>query len=352
VGGQIVSASVPTSATGNLTTLAASLNTSLQSKGLLVSTINNGSDLQISDSKGRDISGVALTPASTADGASVGQIGVTAAAVQVANWINGTSQANVVNPFFGAGGNPGFSQFKATVGGVNFSLDVSAATDLSSLARNLQQAFRAKDKGSDISVVVDGTNLKIVDARGRAFKDFSLIPADSTSLASGGTVTIDNSNVSKTNIRAEVFSEIRIPVAQLNLSKELKLNGQTISGYKTANELVDRINASMAGVSASIEANGELVISDPLGSPITVNATTDGNALDIQPTSYGGQVRMVQVLRDMRVAATEVDLKKPLEINGLNLSESAYDLPASNSQIIRSNSVLHCNRYRLQHLEL
>ena len=332
VGGQIVSASVPTSATGNLTTLAASLNTSLQSKGLLVSTINNGADLLISDSKGRDISGVALTPASTANGASVGQVGVTAAAVQVANWINGTSQANVVNPFFGAGGNPGFSQFKATVGGVNFSLDVSAATDLSSLASNLQQAFRAKDKGSDISVVVDGTNLKIVDARGRAFKDFSLIPADSTSLASGGTVTIDNSNVSKTNIRAEVFSEIRIPVAQLNLSKELKLNGQTISGYKTANELVDRINASMAGVSASIEANGELVISDPLGSPITVNATTDGNALDIQPTSYGGQVRMVQVLRDMRVAATEVDLKKPLEINGLNLSESAYDLPSSNSQ--------------------
>jgi flagellar hook-associated protein FlgK len=196
----------------------------------------------------------------------------------------------------------------------------------------MQQAFRAQDKDSTISVVVDGTNLKITDTAGRAFKDFSLIPADTTSLSSGGTVEITNSNLSQTNVRAEVFSEIRVPVSQLNLSKELKINGQSITGYKTANELVDRINASTAGVTASIAANGELIISDPLGSPITINPTTSGNVLDIQPTSYGAQVRMVQVLRDMRVPATDVDLKKPLQINGLSLSESAYDLPVSNAQ--------------------
>ena len=332
VAGQVVNATVPSTATTNLTDLATSLNTSLQSRGLFAVAINNGADLRVTDSKGRDISGVSLKPTSTLSGASVGDISVSSASVQVADWINGTSQAVVVNPQFGAGSNPGFSQFQATVGGVHFNLDVNTSTDLSSLAANLQQAFRTQDKGSSISVVVDGTNLKVIDARGRAFKDFSLNPADSTSLATGGKVTITNSNLSQTNVRAEVFSELRIPVAQLNLSKALKINGQSIAGFKTANELVDRINASSAGVTASIEANGELVISDPLGSPITINATTDGNALDIQPSSYGGQVRMVQVLRDMLVPATDVDLKKPLQINGINLNQSAYDLPASSSQ--------------------
>ncbi len=332
VAGQVVNATVPSTATGNLTDLAASLNASLQSRGLFAVTINNGADLRITDSKGRDVSGVSLKPTSTLAGASVGDINVSSASVQVANWINGTSEAMVVNPQFGAGANPGFSQFQATVGGVHFNLDVHSSTNLATLASDLQQAFRTQDKSAAISVVVDGTNLKVTDARGRAFKDFSLNPADSTSLATGGKVTITNSNLSQTHVRAEVFAEVRVPVAQLNLSKALKINGQSITGFKTPNELVDRINASSAGVKASIEANGELVISDPLGSPITIDATTDGNALDIQPTTYGGQVRMVQVLRDMRVPATDVDLKKPLQINGVNLNQSAYDLPASSSQ--------------------
>ena len=332
VSGQLVSATVPVGATTNLTALAASLSTSLLSQGLVVTTLNNGADLRITDAKGRDISGVSLIPTSTATGASVGDISVSAAPVQVANWINGRSQALVGNAQFGTGATPGFSNFQATVGGVPFKLDVQSATSLASLASTLQQAFRTQDKSNSISVLVDGTDLKITDLQGRAFKDFSLTPADATSLATGGKVTIDNSNLSKTNVRAEVFSEIRVPVTQLNLAKELKLNGHTITNFKTASELVTRINAAGAGVTASIEANGELVISDPLGSPITVNATASGNVLDIQPTSYGGQVRMVQVLRDVLVPATDVDLKKPLQINGFNLSQGAYDLPASIAQ--------------------
>ena len=327
VGGQLINATVPIGSTTSLAAIATSLNNSLQAQGLFATTINNGADLQISDSKGRDINGVSLTPTSTDDGASVGKIGVTSAAVQVANWINGNSQATVLNPRFGTGLNSGFTKFQATVGGVRFNLTASGASNLADLASQLQQAFRTQDQGSAISVVLDGTNIKITDALGRAFKDFSLIPADTTTLASGGTVTIDNSNVSKNNVRAEVFSELRVPVSQLDYSKELKLNGQVITGFKTANELADRINSSVAGLKANIAPNGELVISDSLGSPISVNPTTDGNALNVQATTYGGQVRMVQVLRDMRIAATDVDLKKPLQINGVTLSESAYDAP-------------------------
>jgi len=328
---------VPVSAVGvtNLKTFATALDAQFQaqSTGLHAEVDPNGADLRITDTNGRDISGVSLTPSTSSTGASVGDIQVSSAPVQVANWINGSSQAKVVNPQFGAGATPGFSNFEATVGGVHFSLDVSAATDLSTLASNLQKAFRTKDKSSSISVVVDGTSLKITDAQGRAFKNFSLKPADTTSLASGGTVTLTNSNVAQTNIRAEVFSEIRVSVAQINTSKPLKINGQNVVAAKTVNELVDNINKSGAGVVASLASNGELVISDPLGSPITIDPSTDGNAINTQPGTYGGQVRMVQVVRDMVIPATDVDLKKPLQLNGVNLvmSQSAYDLPASST---------------------
>jgi flagellar hook-associated protein FlgK len=329
VGGQFISAAIAPADTTSITQLATALNTSLQAQGLFATAINNNSDIRITDSKGRDVSGVSLTPTSTDSGATSGVVKVHSAAVQVASWINGSSQARVLNPMFGTGVNPGFSKFQASLGGVAFELTPTAATDLASLASSLQSEFRQKDASTDISVVVDGTHLQITDARGRSFKDFSLIPADSASFATGGRVEITNSNVSQTNVRAEVFSEVRVPVAQINLSKALTINGQAITGYKTVNELVEQINASRAGVKASVESNGEFLLADPLGSPIRINATPDGNALDIQPATYNAQVRMVEVVRDMRVAATDIDFKKPLQLNNVSMSEVAYDFPVS-----------------------
>jgi flagellar hook-associated protein FlgK len=329
VGGQLISTSIPLASTSSISQLAAALNTNLQAQGLFATAINNNADIRITDSKGRDVSGVELMPASKTNGANSGTVQVYSAAVQVANWINGNSQARVLNPMFGTGANPGFSKFQATLGGVSVELAPTAATNLNSLAAVLQQQFREKDNSTDISVVVDGTHLLITDTQGRSFKNFALIPADSNSFATGGKVEITNSNVSQTNVRAEVFSEVRVPVSQLNLAKPLIINGQAITGYKSVNELVDQINASSAGVTASIDPNGEFVLADAVGSPIRINATSDGNALDIQPTTYNAQVRMVQVVRDMRVPATDVDFKKPLQLNGVSLAEATYDLPVS-----------------------
>jgi len=327
VGGQLISSPIADTNTGSLTALATALNTNLQAQGMFATLVNNNTDIRITDGKGRDISGVSLKPNSTATGATSGTVQVNSAAVQVANWINGNSQARVLNPMFGLAPNPGFSKFEANIGGVSFNLAPTAATDLSSLAATLQQQFRLADGSTDISVVVDGTHLQITDAQGRAFKNFALTPTDPASLATGGKVEIVNSNVSQTNVRAEVFSEVRVPVAQLKLGKPLTINGQAITGYTSVDDLVKQINASNAGVIASVESNGEFVLNDPLGSPIRINATTDGNALDIQPTTYNGQVRMVQVIRDMRIAATDVDFKKPLQLNGVSMAEVAYDLP-------------------------
>lgn len=331
VGGQLISTTIASSSTTTVSQLAAALNSNLQAQGLQVTAINNNSDIRITDSKGRDISGLSLTPDSTAAGANSGTVQVRSAAVQVADWINGSSQARVLNPMFGVGANPGFSKFQATLGGVSFDLTPTSATTLAGLAAELQQQFRDQDQSTDISVVVDSTHLQITDARGRAFKNFALIPADSNSGATGGKIEITNSNVSTTQVRAEVFSEIRVPAAQVNLNKPLIINGQTITGYRSIKQLVEQINSSIAGVTASMEPNGDFVVRDPLGSPIRINATLEGNALDVQPTTYDAQVRMVQVVRDMRIPATEIDFEKPLELNGISLAEAAYDLPINPS---------------------
>jgi hypothetical protein len=72
VGGQLISSLVPLANTGSISQLAAALNTSLQAKGLFATPINNNADIRITDSQGRDVSGVVLAPTSAVPGATPG----------------------------------------------------------------------------------------------------------------------------------------------------------------------------------------------------------------------------------------------------------------------------------------
>ena len=298
-------------------------------------------NIEIQDSLGRSFGDVALTPSASAPDAIAGSVAlsntdsfggniqVTSAASQVAAWMNGSSQATIIAPSFGTvvSGNS-FSQFKATIGNVGISLPLSglSSNNISAIALEIQTQLRKLDKNSNISVISESGNLKITDAAGREFKNFELVPA-AGSEASGGTVTIDNSTLSKTDVRAEVFSEIRVPVSQLQFKKPLVLNGQSITGYKTVDDLVAAINKSPAGLVASVSAGGDLVIENPQGTSIRVGSTTEGNVLNVMASTYSAQVRMVQTVRDMRVAASGIDFKKPLQINNVNFGEAAYDVP-------------------------
>ena len=301
----------------------------------------DGLDLKISDTSGRSLQSFSLAPTSAGSGATVGtltvnntmaaagQVQVSSAASQVADWLNGVSQANFTPVNFGTPAIDSFKQFQATVGGLDFKVDLTglANNDMASVALQIQTAMRQQDRSSNISVVAKGDSLTITDATGREFKNFALVPSDGSD-AAGGKVTLTNSALSQTHIRADVFSEVRVPVGELDLKKPLILNGQTISGYQNVNQLMDAINRSSAGLNASLSVGGELVIQSPQGGAVIVGATPDGNALNLRPGSYSAQVRLVQEVRDIHVAAAGVDLKKPLQINGVNLNESAYSMPA------------------------
>ena len=330
----------------NPSELASQIESGLRSQdtkiGLKVALV--GGNIEIQDALGRTFGDVALTPASSASDAVAGtvtlsntdsfggNIQVTSAASQVAAWMNGSSQATIIAPSFGSVPSDSFSQFKATIGNVGVELSLSGVSpnNISAIALEIQTQLRKLDKNSNISVISESGNLKITDAAGREFKNFELVPA-AGSEASGGTVTIDNSTLSRTDVRAEVFSEIRVPVSQLQFKKPLVLNGQSITGYKTVDDLVAAINKSPAGLVASVSAGGDLVIQNPQGTSIRVGSTTDGNVLNVAASTYSAQVRMVQTVRDMRVAASGIDFKKPLQINNVNFGEAAYDVPATPS---------------------
>ena len=297
----------------------------LASTGLTAKLVNNNKDIVVTDPRGLEISGVSLTPTEQAIGASVTSVSVSSAASQVAAWMNGKSQATIASPSFGV---EGFKGLTATIGGVPFDVDLDnfRMGPLSDLAATLQKAMREQDGSASINVKAEGDHLKITDAQGREFKNFALVPTTEGDAVLGH-VSLDNSVLSQSKVRAEVFSQVRVPVSQLQLGKPLRLNEQVISGFKSLDELVTAINESPAGLVASMGQDGELIIENPQGTAIRVGAAPDGNALNLQPGTYNAQVRMVQVVRDMRVGSADLDLKKPLTINGVNFSEAAYQLP-------------------------
>ena len=242
----------------------------------------------------------------------------------VAAWVNGTSQINVELPTF--------SGFSAKVGGVEMAISgLDDSNGLTALAEELQTQLRLADLTDNLSVNItaNGTKLEIHDALGRSISDVVLTPSEGRS--SGGDVTVSNSLTSQTGVKATVFNDIRVPAQQLDYTRPLKVNGHMVApGYKDVTSLVAAINSTPnIGVIASVQ-QGDLVISaDPKELPITINPTPtvqgDGNALGITPTTYNGQVRMDQVVRDLHIFSTNIDYNKKLEINGTSIDMSGVN---------------------------
>jgi flagellar hook-associated protein FlgK len=240
-------------------------------------------------------------------------------------WINGGSTVTIEDA--------NFSGLTASFGGVKLAIPRSGqnldTTSMAALAASLQTELRAQD-GTDYITVVLGSNnqdLQIADALGRSIADVTLTP--NAGFKTGGKLTVASSLTSQTGVRAEVFSEIRVPTQQLDFSKHLKLNGQVVVGdFKDVNGLVDALNATTfpagKGVKASVK-DGELVISSlTQGESLVLNSDAvpgegSANVLSLSPMTYNGQVRLTQVARDLHVPSTNIDYNKNLQINGVRI---------------------------------
>lgn len=151
-----------------------------------------------------------------------------------------------------------------------------------------------------------------------------------------------NEKTPDTDIRAEVFSEIRVPTGQIDLKRSLTINGEVIQGYQDLKGLVDAINSTLnpdissnlensKRVQASLTSSGELILKNANGDPIQINANVGTlepgtNALNLDLGTYNAQVRMTQIVRDMHISSGDLQFSKPLQINDININQATYPL--------------------------
>jgi flagellar hook-associated protein FlgK len=329
----------------NVNDLASQLNAQMAQSGLQgvsVQPTTDGAGIQISDALGRDITSAYFSTTSTnpavTTGTTViqGSAGANAATVtlntdaqQVSQWLNGSSQATFSGVQFDAINPLAFAQFSATIGGTNFTFNNLASTNLSDLAAELQMDLRTQDSSSSLTVQTQGNTLQITDSQGRVMSGFSLTPAADDQGASGGTVDITQSTQHLTGVHAEVTSTITVPSSQIKTSLPLSINGQSISGYQSIPDLVTAINAKNAGVVAALDTQGNLVLTDPLGGAIGIDSLPTANALGLGAGVYSPQVNMVRAVPSMTLPATGLDFGKALTVNGVNMAQASYSLPAA-----------------------
>ena len=342
VNGQVINLTIPSGQATDVSSVAVALNTSLANYGMSATTVNSGKDILVRDMQGRNINGVSLSPIPQGGdvmGASSGDIRVESPANSAAAWINGVTTVVNKNVQFGIANNPNtpsFNGFNLGIGGVNLHAENLTAINLPDLAMQIQDEVRQQDNSTNISVNIKDGNLVITDLLGRAVGNFNLSTNPGVTDASVGQVSIENSTVSQTHIRAQTFSEIAVPTGQINFKKPLALNGQMITDFTTLHQLVDAINNSAAGLVATLRG-GDLVVTDPQGANIQVSPTQNGNALDIHETIYPAQIRLVQEVRDLRISAASLNFNKPLQINGINLSQASYPWPTNGTSSFSSN---------------
>ena len=245
----------------------------------------------------------------------------------VADWINGQTVASLANLSMGipVGLETMKSRFSAAINGIDYTFDQLGSDDFVSLASEIQDQFVQRENNDNISVEFKDGAILVKDKLGREIKDVSLTPLNANPGAISRNVTVTNSNYVQTGVIAKAYSEIRVPVSQLDLKKNLSINGIPIDqanfdykGYSSPEALLLTINQSGAGVSAII-SQGDLIISDPNNRSITIDQDIDGNALDIKPATYNPQIQLNKVVRDFTVGAANFDPSKPLVINGVTI---------------------------------
>ena len=169
-----------------------------------------------------------------------------------------------------------------------------------------------------------------------------------------------NTAPNASGVTAVASNEIHITTdKQLKLSLPLTINGIVIGvptdGFASKTALANQIEERKAetGVTARINGDGILILSNISGQEgrdiqISSSLGTVGNALGIANTLYGGvitlsraaptQTTAVVNTNQIRVAASQIDLSRPLAINGNTITKPVAGFPSIDGLIAAINS--------------
>lgn len=205
--------------------------------------------------------------------------------------ISETTEFNGVKLLDGTAGTRTF-QIGANSGqALDFSLDSVTTQDL-----NLN-GFSALGElnGGRISsqLFSTGTAESILSANGVQINGVGLdaFTTDSTAVTTLNQVeSIINDKTGLTGVSATAYNVVSGGIGVSgNVGTGLVINGNNVTKSGNVNELVDNINRDVAGVTAALGSNGELILSNDTGDTINIQATaTDAAASGLAAGSYQG----------------------------------------------------------------
>ena len=169
-----------------------------------------------------------------------------------------------------------------------------------------------------------------------------------------------NTAPNASGVTANASNEIHITTdKQLQLSLPLTINGTVIplpsGGFASKADLASRIDALKAttSVTAIINGDGQLILSNVAGQEgqdieISSSVGSAGNALGVPNAVYGGVLTLSRAAptqtaamvntNQLRVLASQIDLSRPLAINGNTINKPVAGFPSIDGLIAAINS--------------
>jgi len=174
-------------------------------------------------------------------------------------------------------------------------------------------------------------------------------PVDGTNVKPSEIANWVNAKTALTGVSATASNTIVVDAAQVKFGLPLYINGAVVNANNavTLTDLARAINNSGAGVSANVNADGKLVISNggtTQGDEISIAGTTVAgstslNALGLGTGVYRGSISLSKSVTDSAVIPVgNLNLSSPLNINGVQIDLSTgtgqNGLPATPLELV------------------
>ena len=231
------------------------------------------------------------------------------------------------------------SGLKITNGGKSATIDLSTATTV----QDLVNAVNGSDTGVRMDINADGTGLRLLNTTQGA--DLNVSENGGTTAADLGLRSFDaNTNLADMNkgagVRTVAGADFTI-TDSAGVSKDIDLTATT----KTAQDVIDAINASGAGVTASFASNGNgIVLTDTAGGGGTMKVTSKNSSqaatdLGIDSPAVGGVITGTDVnpVVAQGVFANIDSLRKALRSGDKQaITKAAEGMQADYDRVVRS----------------
>ena len=314
-----------------------------------------GQQLQIMTRDGRQLLGASMSPELQAT--VMATDGMTVGAQYSTTYLNKTGETGYkdMNVFYGAKADPRIEPVYDTLGQATSTKTWGALLEGSRIQTGLTLANLGTGTFTLNGKVLNPSTLTTT-TQTRAGVASTTVQANNLATWINAANTAPNAS----GVTATASNEIHITTdKQLQLSLPLTINGTVIpfpsGGFVSKADLASRIDALKAttGVTAAINGDGMLILSNVAGQEgqdieISSSVGSAGNALGVPNALYGGvltlsraaptQTAAVVNTNQIRVTASQIDLSRPLAINGNTINKPAAGFPSIDGLIAAINS--------------